>query len=77
MAAMLGVLEPRSAQRRLDVTLAERRGERAFLWPNRNSAEAVADCKPLYPSARGTHGMRATSMPSSASASACSGVDSP
>ena len=30
-----------------------------------------------YPSARGTQGMRATSMPSSANASACSGVVSP
>ena len=30
-----------------------------------------------YPSARGTQGMRETSMPSSASASACSGLVSP
>ncbi len=30
-----------------------------------------------YPSARGSQGIRATSMPSSANASACSGVVSP
>ena len=40
-------------------------------------ARLTPSCFEPYPSARGTQGMRETSIPSSAKASACSGVLSP
>ncbi len=52
-------------------TTIERLNERMVVSRSRVAAAAG------QPSARGTQGMRVTSIPSSASASACSGVDSP